>query len=186
MRYSNNYILGDFDMTVANNVKKVGQYTMYAGGGSLFIMACVGTVSIDLAFMAAMRRDAKEGNMASFLFTGWMWHCFAGANRQINPLLLLLASPIMTAIAVAISIALDVSFVGMYLMGGWALAASIFLAGVAIHHLGEWIDTFPEAKSKRGFSFFSPAPVVAEPFVLSDPMFDNPSAPPMAKAYPVL
>ena len=124
---------------MGNTIKKIGQYTLYTGAFGLFVMAVVGTFSIDLVFIAAMKKSAEENKPLEFMMTAWVWHCFSG-SKDAAPLALLLVSPLTTAVAIGLSIAYGVSWVGLYLAGGWGIAAGIFLLGYALYEFGKWLS----------------------------------------------
>ncbi len=124
---------------MGNTIKKIGQYTLYTGVFGLFVMAVVGTFSIDLVFIAAMKKSAEENKPLEFVMTAWIWHCFSG-SKDADPLVLLLVSPLTTAVAIGLSIACGVSWVGLYLAGGWAIAAGIILLGYALYDFGKWLS----------------------------------------------
>jgi hypothetical protein len=111
----------------------LGVALKYVGGVALFLMAVVGTLSVDLVLLAYAE---KKGN--AFLTGFILGSMFSGGST--NPLPLLIASPITSAIAVGLSFALGVSGVGLFILAGWAAAATLFLIGVGLEALGKAMD----------------------------------------------
>ena len=162
-------------MSVSSVIQDFGTGTMYVGGGALFVMAVVGTLSIDIVMMAAVQKQAKEGKYVDLLFTMYVWHLLSGNNGQpMNPLILLAISPITSAIAIVLSVAYEVPMVGACIAGGWGIAASILLLGWAINKLGKWLESSP--KDENGYSYSAKA---------SNNGLFAATNPPVAHAYPV-
>lgn len=171
---------------VGNGIKKIGQYTMYAGVFGLFVMAVVGTFAIDMVMIAALQKQAREGQTINFLFTLYIWHCFSGSSK--NPFLLLLISPFTTLLAIGLSVAYDVSFVGMFLAGGWVIAAGLVIAGFAMYQLGKWLsEEKPVEAQTHRFGLFDSAQSrpSAPPHEPEDLIYNaDGTAIPVATAYP--
>ncbi len=137
-------------MAVMNSIQKgVSDFTMiigtglkYGGAGSLLVMAVVGTFAIDLVILAAAekRRD-------SFLTGFILGSMFSRGN--VDPVPLLIVSPITSAIAVALSFALGVPGVGLAILAGWALAATLLAVGLGLESLAQAID--PEPSYRFGY-----------------------------------
>jgi hypothetical protein len=127
-------------MKVSQVIQDFGTGTMYVGGASLFVMAVVGTMAIDIVMMAAIQKQAKEGKVLDMCVTAWMWHLIAADKQNAHPLVLLAISPITTAVAIGLSVAYEVPMVGVYLAGGWGIAASILLLGWMINRLGQCLE----------------------------------------------
>ncbi len=143
-------------MNAAKLIKKVGEYTLYAGVGATILMACVGSVAVDLVFIAALNQNVRENRVSDFWLTFWMWQCFSPASS--HPLLLLLISPLLTAVAIGLSVALNVTAVGLYLALGWSIAATTLLLGHLTYQFGAWLEqplSSQRTPSVNHFSFFS-------------------------------
>jgi hypothetical protein len=118
--------ISDFSFIIGTGLK-------YGGGFGLLVMAVVGTVAIDIVILAA-----ADKNHNSFL-TGFIWgSLFSRGN--INPLPLLIASPITSVIAVALSFALGVPGVGVGILIGWGVAASLLAIGLGLEALSKAIE----------------------------------------------
>lgn len=121
----------------------LGKGLLYAGGASLFVMACVGTLSIDLVLLSY----AEKKNNA-FLTGFILGSLFSGP--RIDPVPLLIASPITSAIAVGLSIALGVPSMGAAIAAGWAVAAMLLFIGYGLQEFSKSID--PEHTPEPGFN----------------------------------
>ncbi|KTC91742.1 hypothetical protein [Legionella cincinnatiensis] len=115
----------------------IGKGLMYGGGAGLLIMAVVGTIAIDLVLLAYAEKHHND------FMTGWILGTMFWGPR-VDPLPLLIASPITSLIAVGLSLALGVPQVGVALLTGWALAATVFTVGCALVSLSESINLEPE------------------------------------------
>lgn len=115
----------------------IGKGLMYGGGAGLLIMAVVGTIAIDLVLLAYAEKHHND------FMTGWILGTMFWGPR-VDPLPLLIASPITSLIAVGLSLALGVPQVGVALLAGWALAATVFTVGCALVSLSESINLEPE------------------------------------------
>lgn len=126
----------------------IGAGMMYGGGASLFIMAAVGTVAIDLVLLAY-----AEKNHNDFLTGFIMGSLFFGP--RVDPIPLLIASPITSLIAVGLSVALGVPGVGVAILAGWAFGAIMLGAGYGLVALSEQIAPEPlrESDSYSSFSY---------------------------------
>ncbi|RUR13271.1 hypothetical protein [Legionella sp. km772] len=129
--------VSDFTMIIGTGLK-------YGGAGGLFAMAVVGTISIDLVLLTAAER-----NRDSFLTGFILGSMFSRGN--VNPIPLLIASPITSAIAVGLSFALGVPGAGLAILAGWALAATLLAVGLGLENLAKAIE--PEPESSYRFSY---------------------------------
>lgn len=114
----------------------IGRGMIYGGAGALFVMAVVGTISIDLVLLSA-----AEKNHDRFLTGFVLGSMFSRGNT--DPVPLLIASPISSAIAVVLSVALGVPEVGLVIMAGWLLAATTLAIGYGIEALAKAINPDP-------------------------------------------
>ncbi|BCA95109.1 hypothetical protein TUM19329_14700 [Legionella antarctica] len=126
----------------------IGRGLMYGGGAGLLVMAVVGTVAIDLVILAAAER-----NHNSFLTGFVLGSMFSRGN--VDPVPLLIASPITSIIAVVLSVALGVSGVGVGILIGWGVAASLLAIGYGLEQLSKAIAPEPEPDEDLG-NCFSP------------------------------
>jgi hypothetical protein len=143
-------------MTVARSIQKgvsdfsfiIGRGLMYGGGAGLVVMAVVGTLSVDLVLLAAAERHHNH-----FLTGFVLGSMFSRGN--VDPVPLLIASPITSVIAVALSFALGVPGVGVGILIGWGVAASLLAIGYGLEQLSKAIDPEPEPDEELS-SCFSP------------------------------
>ena len=160
----------DFTLLMSSGLK-------YAGAGSLFMMAVVGTVALDIVIIAALCKDRDENrhrhghnrhrhghnrhrhghnhhhhHCGNDFITGYLWGSMFSRESR-DPLPLLLASPLITASAVVLSFVLGVPEVGLILMAGWCIAASLLLLGYCLEGLGEAMKPNPKVEYVQ-----SPAP----------------------------
>jgi hypothetical protein len=131
--------MSSFQKGAADFTHIIGLGLKYSGGFALLAMAVVGTVSIDIVLLAYA---SKERN--GFLTGLILGTLISNNNTPVNPLYLLIASPITSAIAVGLSFALGVPGVGVAILIGWAVAAAVFAIGLGIVALAEAIDPEPE------------------------------------------
>lgn len=124
-------------MIDGNTLKKVGQYTMIVGGCLTVAMAVIGTIALDLVFIAALAKQAKERNWGGMVLTGYLWHFVSG---KTHPLILLLLSPFTTIAAMGLAIMLDVGYMAWWLAGGWAVAVGILVLGYGLYKLGQYLN----------------------------------------------
>ena len=103
----------------------IGLGLVYGGGAGLLAMAVIGTVSIDIVLLAYAEKKHDD------FMTGWILASMFTAPK-FDPAPLLIASPITTLLAVALSIALGVPGTGMALLAGWAVASALLLSGLAV------------------------------------------------------
>nr|WP_238584440.1 hypothetical protein [Legionella gratiana] len=122
----------------------IGKGLIYGGGAGLLVMAAVGTMAIDLVLLAYAEKHHND------FMTGWILGSMFWGPR-VDPLPLLIASPITSAIAVGLSVALGVPQVGVALLAGWAIAATVFAVGCALVSLSESIN--PEFEHDRAGLF---------------------------------
>jgi hypothetical protein len=120
----------------------IGKGMMYGGGAGLLVMACVGTVAIDIVLLAYAEKRHNQF-MTGFILGSMFW------GPRIDPVPLLIASPITSAIAVVLSFALGVSGVGFAILGGWALSATLFTLGYGLQCLAEASDPDVEPEPAR-------------------------------------
>lgn len=100
-------------------------------------MAVVGTIAIDLVLLAYAEKHHND------FMTGWILGTMFWGPR-VDPLPLLIVSPITSLIAVGLSLALGVPQVGVALLAGWALASTVFAIGCALVSLSESLNLEPE------------------------------------------
>ncbi|KTD56786.1 hypothetical protein Lsan_2946 [Legionella santicrucis] len=115
----------------------IGKGLIYGGGAGLLVMAVVGTIAIDLVLLTYAEKHHND------FMTGWILGTMFWGPR-VEPLPLLIVSPITSLIAVGLSFALGVPQVGVALLAGWALAATVFTVGCALVSLSESINLDPE------------------------------------------
>lgn len=114
-----------------------GKGIMYIGAGALFLMAIVGTISIDLVILAAVSKDKKSSG-GSF-FTGYLLGSLFSKNDS-SPVVSLILSPITTTIAIALAFVLGVPEVGVALAAGWGIAAGAVGLGWAVNRAGDMLE----------------------------------------------
>ncbi|EHL30858.1 hypothetical protein [Legionella drancourtii] len=115
----------------------IGTGLMYGGGAALLAMAVLGTISIDLVLLAYAKKKHND------FMTGWILGSMFWGQRR-DPLPLLIASPITSLIAIGLSVVLGVPHVGVALLAGWTLAATVLAVGYALVALSEAITPEPE------------------------------------------
>jgi hypothetical protein len=115
----------------------IGQGLIYGGGASLLVMAAVGTVAIDLVLLAYA--DKTHNDFLTGFILGSMFF-----GPKVDPLPLLIASPITSLIAVGLSVALGVPMIGAAILAGWAFAAALLAVGFGLVALSEAIEPEPE------------------------------------------
>lgn len=120
----------------------IGTGLKYGGAGGLFVMAVVGTVAIDLVLLAAAERS--HNNFLTGFILGSMF-----SRGNVDPLPLLIASPITSLIAVGLSVALGVPAVGAAILAGWALAATLLAVGFGLEALSKTIEPEPDYESEH-------------------------------------
>lgn len=111
----------------------LGQSLMVGGGAGLLVMAAIGTIAIDLVFLTYAEKQ-RNAFLTGFLFGS----LFNGPSA--DPSTMLIASPITSAIAVVLSIALGVPQVGAAIMAGWLIAATMFTIGYGVYSLGKELE----------------------------------------------
>ncbi|HAT2065781.1 TPA: hypothetical protein RGN17_001117 [Legionella pneumophila] len=135
-------------MTLQHSIQKgisdfsfiIGTGLKYGGAGGLLVMAVVGTVAIDLVLLAA-----AEKHHNSFLTGFVLGSMFSRGN--LDPVPLLIASPITSAVAVVLSVALGVPGVGLAILAGWTLAGTLLAVGMGLEALAKSIDPEPSSES---------------------------------------
>lgn len=115
----------------------IGKGLMYGGGAALLVMAAVGTLAIDLVLLMYARKT-HNGFLTGFI----LGSMFTGV--AMNPVPLLIASPITSLIAVVLAVALGEPLVGAGIVAGWALAASLLGLGYGLMVLGNAMKPAPE------------------------------------------
>lgn len=115
----------------------LGKGLIYGGGAGLLIMAVVGTIAIDLVLLAYAEKHHND------FMTGWILGTMFWGPR-VDPLPLLIVSPITSLIAVGLSLALGVPQVGVALLAGWALVSTVFAIGCVLVSLSESLNLEPE------------------------------------------
>ena len=123
----------------------IGRGLIYGGGAALFVMAAVGTVAIDLVLLAYA--DKSHNHFLTGYILGSMFF-----GPRVDPLALFIISPITSAIAVGLSFALGVPGVGVAILAGWALAATVLAVGMGLEALSKAIDPEPEYRSSFCFA----------------------------------
>lgn len=149
---------------MANPVKSLGKGITYVGKGAVFLMAVVGAVAIDIVILEALSKESRRdrgdnGFLTGYLF-GLMWSNNQSNNRNFyeNAAIMLLISPLLTTIAVALSFALGVPEVGIALIAGWAGAFSIIAVGMAVCAVSDILEHFVSSlfgsnqRNDRGFT----------------------------------
>lgn len=134
-------------MSTGDTVKKVGQYSMIAGGVSLFIMAASAAVIFDIIFIAALYKQANQaadrrnnnpvGTGIKFAATYFMWNLI---SKNTHPLVLFLLSPLVSIAAIILAVALDVTYIAWWIGGGWAVGAALMLGGYGLYKLGQHLN----------------------------------------------
>lgn len=124
----------------------IGKGLIYGGGGALLIMAAVGTVAIDLVILAYAGKT-HNSFLTGFILGSMFW------GPKMDPVPLLIASPITSVIAVGLSFLLGVPMVGAGIVAGWALAATLLGIGFGLHALGKAIEPAPEEEHVGGLAF---------------------------------
>ncbi|HRD69610.1 MAG TPA: hypothetical protein PK657_05665 [Legionella sp.] len=115
--------LSDFSLIIGKGLK-------YGGAFSLLTMAVVGTVAVDLVLIAAAERQHN------YFLTGFILGSMCGGSVSMGQFIL---SPVTSLIAVGLSVLLGVPMIGMALIAGWALAATVLGAGLGLELLGHSI-----------------------------------------------
>lgn len=138
-----------------NAIRNIGTGIMYVGIFGVGAMLIVGTVSLDIVILAFLAKESRNNRGNAFI-TGYLWGSlfnrpdpyYYSSSRYgyyQAPLpdmtVLLIASPIITIIAIAASFALGVPGVGVGLFLGWAAALSTIGVGYAIHQLGNGLES---------------------------------------------
>lgn len=126
----------------------IGTGLKYGGAFGLFAMAVVGTVAIDIVILAALTQNndrhshghSSSGNN-SFVTGYILGSMFSQGNTDFR--YLLIASPITSLIAVALSFALGVPGVGVGILIGWGVAATLLALGLGLEALSKSIDPEP-------------------------------------------
>lgn len=120
----------------------IGVGLQYGGGFGLLAMAVVGTVAIDVVLLAA-----AEKHRNAFLTGFVLGSMFSRSN--IDPVPLLIASPITSAVAVVLSLALGVPGVGLGILIGWGVAATILAIGLGLTALAKVMDPEPRLEDEH-------------------------------------
>jgi hypothetical protein len=133
-----------------NPVKFFGKGVTYLGLGALFAMSIIGSLSIDIVILMAISKEADRNHRReeNSFATGFLWGMMFSNNNSRhrgfydNALSMMIFSLFLTGIAVILSVALGVPEVGFVLVAGWLGAFATLAAGVAIHALGEGLESF--------------------------------------------
>ena len=157
---------------IGQRVQSLGNFAHWTGVFGIGAMAVVGTFAIDLVIIAAVLDNAKknksnQSNQTSdFFVTMMLWNMMSSKNSHTtltDYLLLLLISPITSAIAIGLSFYLGVSSVGIAILGGWAASLSLVTLGSGLSSAGKWLENSPPLTETigdaiaqtTGLSFFS-------------------------------
>lgn len=127
----------DFSMIIGTGLK-------YGGAFGLLTMAVVGTISVDLVLLAKADKDRNP-----FLTGFVLGSMFSQGNP--DPVPLLIASPITSAVAVVLSVALGVPSVGAAILAGWVLAVTTLAVGIGLQDLAKAIN--PDNLNEEHSSF---------------------------------
>ncbi|WP_058494373.1 hypothetical protein [Legionella worsleiensis] len=114
----------------------MGKILMYSGGAGLLIMAAFGTVAIDVVLLAYANKN-HNSFLTGFLIGALFW------GPRVDPLPLLIASPITSLIAVGLSVLLGVPMVGAAILAGWAMAAVVMGVGYGLMALADVMQPEP-------------------------------------------
>lgn len=112
----------------------IGKALFYSGGIALFLMACVGTMAIDIVLLSYAEKN-HDSFLTGFILGSILW------GRSPDPLPMLIISPLTSAVAIALSFALGVSGVGLAILTGWAISASVFAIGCGILALSDSLSS---------------------------------------------
>ena len=134
---------------MANALKILGKGIVYLGLGALFIMAIIGTMSLDLLILCLISQSDRRNN--NFFATLFMWDIMLSNRSSLyeNIGFSLLASPFISAVTIGLSVAVGLPEFGLLQLAGWVGAFTILLAGAVIYGLG---DTLEDAFSDMGRS----------------------------------
>ena len=123
-----------------NLLKKTGKGITYIGMGSMFVMAMIGTISIDIVLIAWINKESRRHGSNGFL-TGFLWGTmFSNRNSgslYYNAGIMLLLSPVTTAVAIGLSFLVGVPGVGIALIMGWGAAFGLVGLGLAIYGIAD-------------------------------------------------
>lgn len=122
----------------------IGAGMMYGGGLGLLSMAIIGTVSLDIVLLAYAEKKHND------FMTGWILASMFFGPKQ-DPVPLLIASPITSLIAVALSFALEVPHIGLAILAGWAIASTLFVVGLGLMVASESLQPEPERNMAFGY-----------------------------------
>jgi hypothetical protein len=128
--------------------KLAGRGFFIVGIGTLFIMAILGTVAIDIVLLAsllnAVRRDSPLTFVTALLFSQLFENLSPRSVNSGSWPILLFISPVTTAIAVGLSFLLGVPGIGMFLMAGWLVSLTLVCSGQMLSWMGNQIVTLGE------------------------------------------
>lgn len=131
--------ISDFSFIIGTGLK-------YGGAFALVAMAVVGTVSVDIVLLAAAEKQ-HNAFLTGFVLASMF-------SRDVpDPIPLLIASPITSIIAVALSFALGVPGVGVAILLGWTVAAGILAIGLGLEALGKAIEPGSEPEFAPSMSY---------------------------------
>lgn len=123
-----------------NFLKITGEVIINIGAACLFMMAIIGTISIDLVILAAIVAASEKSNRREHSFlTGYLWGSMFSNRHHHNDdySVMLIISPITTAIAITLSIFLGVPMVGLALAAGWLASLGIMGVGIMLYNIGD-------------------------------------------------
>lgn len=126
---------------VGQVTKEAGRATFFIGVGTLFLMAILGTIAIDIVVWAALinatSRDRHNSFTTGFLFAMIFSNSGSRSEHEKSWPILLLLSPILTVIAIGLSFLLGVPEVGMVLVAGWLVGLTLLGGGLMLSSMGD-------------------------------------------------
>lgn len=131
-------------MTIQSSIQKgvsnfsyiIGLGMVYGGGTTLLIMAAVGTVAIDLVLLAYAEKN-KDAFLTGFILGSLFF------GQKVDPVPLLIASPITSVIAIGLSLMLGVPGVGLAILAGWTFGALMLGVGYGLVALSNALEPEP-------------------------------------------
>ncbi len=147
---------------MANPVKILGIGITYLGLGAMFLMAIIGSFSLDLLLVYFV---SKFGNnrgsfLNNFIISMFLWNIMLSNRSSLyeNVGFSLLASPIISGLSVGLSFALGAPEFGLAILAGWGGAAAILIIGLTVYSTGNllgslfsWMTT-PRYNAEARFS----------------------------------
>ena len=127
-----------------NPVKLLGELITSIGMAAIILMFLVGTIAIDIVILAYLSKEARRNDnhdhqfLTGYLF-GLFWSNHDSNHRSFysNTKDMMIASMLLTAVAILLSVVLEVPEVGALLVSGWAVSCAIILLGMAVYSLGD-------------------------------------------------